>query len=517
MTTPFLSIAGHWTICAKPTNWSIQNGFPPARLSGWEIWILNCTTGVSAGDSRIPCWRFGFLSAKNKRLRISLIGLNSAWYHSNPALYYLRGSLRGLPFEVCLREFSIAEPLFDILTQIIRDRPDVASFSAYVWNSLDLRRLIPELKKLMPGLKVVLGGPEATNGDFGLAEGDFRVKGPGEGVFRRLAESGFELPGGTYEAPAPLLSELPFLYRRSDRPALQGRLVYYESSRGCPFRCAYCLSALDKRNEARFDPSLASDRRKLRSELDRLLELKPRTLKFVDRSFNAHPRLARLIWEHAIRQKQSCEFHFEIYPDLLTEEDLRILEKAPPGRIRFEVGVQTVNAAVSRACGRNSNWGKVKAALNALRERTAICVHADLLVGLPGEKYASVLRSLDELASTFPAEIQLGMLKILPGTPMQEIASQRRYLWQNDPPWQVLKTDALSFEQVARLQELAKILNLYWNKGEFTAQWQELISAGNRASSICLRLLKLHRQRGLTLHSVGKSTRADVFAELLSL
>lgn len=414
-----------------------------------------------------------------------------------------------------MREFTLTEPLFDILIQIVRDQPDVACFSAYIWNSGQLRELIPELRKLLPKLKIVLGGPEATDGDFGLGVDDFVVKGPGEGVFRQLAESGFELPGGIYEDPAPALRELPFPYRRTDKAALEGKLVYYASSRGCPFHCVYCLSALDRRNEARFDPTLASDRRKLRSELDRLLALRPRTLKFVDRSFNAHPRLARLIWSYAIRQTEACEYHFEIYPDLLTEEDLILLEKAPPGRIRFEVGVQTVNSAVSRTCGRNSNWGRVKAALNALRERTAICVHADLLVGLPGENYASVLHSLDELAATFPAEIQLGMLKILPDTPMRQIAGQRGYQWLEHPPWQVMSSDALSFAQVARLQELAKILNLYWNKGEFSAHWLQLLSTGHKASRICLRLLKLHHQQGLTLHSVAKSTRAEVFAALL--
>ena len=423
--------------------------------------------------------------------------------------------MRGLPYTVRLREFTLAEPLFDILTQIVRDQPDIACFSAYVWNSGELRRLLPELKKLLPELKIVLGGPDATHGDFGLSESDFVVKGPGEGVFRMLAESGLDLPGGVYEAPAPPLRELPFPYRNTDKAALQGKLVYYESSRGCPFRCAYCLSALDKRNEARFDPALATDRRKLYSELDHLLELKPRTLKFVDRSFNAHPQLAQLIWDYAIRQTEACEFHFEIYPDLLTEEDLQLLENAPPGRIRFEVGVQTVNSAVARSCGRNSNWQKAKAALNALRERTALCVHADLLVGLPGENYASVLRSLDELASTFPAEIQLGMLKILPDTPMLQIAGQRGYQWLDHPPWQVLKSDALSFDEVSRLQELAKIINLYWNKGEFSTNWQELLSTGHKASRICLRLLQLHHQKSLTLHSVAKSTRAEVFAALL--
>ncbi len=415
-----------------------------------------------------------------------------------------------------LLEFALSEPLFDILSQICREKPDIACFSAYIWNSGELRRLIPELKKLLPETKIVLGGPEANHGGFGLDEADFIVNGPGEGVFRGLAESGFELPGGVYEATAPPLRDLPFPYRRSDKAALQGKLVYYESSRGCPFRCVYCLSARDKRHEARFDPAVAADRRKLYAELDRLLELRPRTLKFVDRSFNAHPRLARLIWAYAIRPEADCEFHFEIYPDLLNEEDLRLLEKAPSGRIRFEVGVQTVNAAVVRACGRNSNWRKTKAALNALRERTRIRVHADLLVGLPGEKITSVRRSLDELASTLPAEIQLGMLKILPDTPMQNIAVQRGYQWLDHPPWQVLKSDALSFTQVARLQELAKLINLYWNKGEFRDSWLQLLSSGHKASRLFLELLKLHHREGLPLHSLAKTSRGGIFGELLN-
>jgi len=188
--------------------------------------------------------------------------LNSAWYHSNPALYYLRGSLRGLPFEVCLREFSIAEPLFDILTQIVHDRPDVASFSAYVWNSLDLRRLIPELKKLMPGLKVVLGGPEATNGDFGLAEGDFRVNGPGEGVFRRLAEYGFELPGGTYEARLRLLANCLFSTAAQTVPLCRAGLsimkVHGAAPSAAPIAFPLWINAMKRVSTPPWPPTAAS-------------------------------------------------------------------------------------------------------------------------------------------------------------------------------------------------------------------------------------------------------------------
>ncbi|NLW18521.1 MAG: DUF4080 domain-containing protein [Candidatus Cloacimonetes bacterium] len=400
------------------------------------------------------------------------------------------------------------------MTRIYREQPDLACFSAYVWNSSQVFELARELKKVLPGLKTVLGGPEAGRGEDFTESFDFIVKGPGEAAFRRLAEAGFSLPAGVYEKPAPPLKELPFPYRDADKGSLENKLVYYESARGCPYRCAYCLSALDNRNEARFDPDSDADRKKLYRELDALLALKPRTLKFVDRSFNAHPRLARLIWQHAIQSVADCEYHFEIYPELISEEDFQILEQALPERIRFEIGIQTVDAAVARACGRASNWPKAKSILNALHERTEICVHADLLAGLPGEKYASVLRGVDELASTFPAEIQLGMLKILPETPMLQIARERGYIWQSSPPWQVLATDALSFEQMAKLQELAKIINLYWNKGEFVQEWKSMLKAGEKASKLLLELLKQHHKLDLQLHSISKARRAELFATL---
>lgn len=442
---------------------------------------------------------------------ICLVALNSAWYQSNPALYYLREILRGLPYRVRLLEFTLEEVPESVLAAIFRSRPDILCFSAYIWNKSCLQQLLPELKKLLPQTRIMVGGPEALQSDWGLGAQDFVVNGPGEGVLRSLAEAGFLQPGGVYASAAPPLRELPFPYRRSDRSALAGKLVYYECSRGCPFRCVYCLSALDQRQEQRFDPSLSQDRRRLFRELDRLVALSPRTLKFVDRSFNTQPGLARLIWEYAICCGAPCEFHFEIFPDLLNPEDLLLLEKAPPGRIRFEIGVQTVNASVSKACRRPSNWLLVKPILRALRERTAICLHLDLLAGLPGEKIPSILHSLNEVASVFPHEIQLGMLKILPGTPMRDIALQRGYAWMDAPPYQILATDTLGFTQISRLQELARIVNLYWNKGEFSQEWQNLLASGQIAAPLFQKLLLYHHRHSLPLHSISRQKRSEVF------
>lgn len=448
--------------------------------------------------------------AATRRPRVCLIALNSAWYQSNLALYYLRNSLRGLPFSTRILEFTTSEPVTDVLKGIVLQKPDLLCFSAYIWNRDYLQHLLPELKKLLPRARMVLGGPEAGAGVFGLGADDYVVEGPGEGAFRKLAESGFDLPGGVYSEPAPPLQDIPFPYLAKDKPALRDKLVYYESSRGCPFHCVYCLSASDERNERRFDVSLPREVKKLYSELDRLVALQPRTIKFVDRSFNIHPRLAREIWQHAISYGSACEFHFEIYPDLLCEEDIRLLESAPAGRIRFETGIQTVNSAVSANCQRKSDWNKAKPMLQALRERTQVCLHADLLAGLPGETYRSLLHSLDELAECFPHEIQLGLLKILPHTPMQDIARQRAYSWMDQPPYQILSSDKLSFDQVARLYDLSRIINLYWNKQEFPSLWKGLLHSGHRASQLFLRLLGYHYRHGLQLHSISRQHRAEV-------
>lgn len=442
---------------------------------------------------------------------LCLVAVNSAWYQSNPALYWLRGSLRGLPWRVKIREFNLAEPRADILAALCRENPQAVGFSAYIWNSSYLRELIPELKLLLPQAKLVLGGPEAEACDYGLDSRDYVVSGPGEGVLRRLAESGFRLPGGLYSQPAPPLRELPFPYRGSDLAALSGKLLYYEASRGCPFHCVYCLSASDQRCEARFDPREPAGRRRLHRELDRLLALRPRTLKFVDRSFNSQPELARLIWSYALRSEAACEFHFEIYPDLLNEEDIDLLSRAPAGRIRFEIGIQSVSDAVCRRAGRPTRWRKTRPLLQALLERTPVRVHADLLAGLPGESYRSILRSVDELATLLPHEIQLGLLKILPHTPMQALARSRGYIWQPAPPYQILSTDQLSWSQVNRLQEYARALNLYWNKGEFAPQWREWLAAGRQASALLARLLALHHSQNQPLHSVSRQTRQDFF------
>jgi len=451
------------------------------------------------------------MAAASHRRRLCLVGLNSAWYQSNPVLYYLRGMIADLPYRIQILELTVNDLLLDSLRRICAAQPDILCFSVYIWNRLYLQSLIPELKKLLPHCRIVIGGPESETAEFGLDRFDYIIEGPGEKAFRELAEVEFEEGGLFIRKPNLHLRDIPFPYWNSDLPALKGKLVYYETSRGCPYSCVYCLSAEDRRNELRFDVDQPLQRAELFAELEALISLQLRTLKFIDRSFNVHSQLAQVIWEYVITSAAACEFHFEIYPDLLSEADLHILKAAPPGRIRFEIGIQTTNARISANCHRQTDWNKAREILTALRNRTQVILHTDLIAGLPGETYTSILNSINELAATFPHEIQLGILKVLPGTPMQEIAKQRGYLWQQEPPYQVLATDKLCFGQLCRLQDLARILNLYWNKGEFSDTWKKLLHS-HKATTILLKLLNYHQDRHLPLHSMAKHKREQVFA-----
>ena len=248
--------------------------------------------------------------------------------------------------------------------------------------------------------------------------------------------------------------------------------------------------------------------------MEAIIALQPRTVKFIDRSFNFCKTQAHWIWDYLIKAECACDFHFEIYPDLLTQADIDLLARAPEGRIRLEVGVQTTNDGINRNCGRQSSWQKTKAALIELKQRTRVRIHADLLAGLPGESFTSVTKSLDELCACHPDAIQLGFLKILPDTPMAEKASLLGYQWLDDPPYQVLATDRMSFSELGRLDEYAHLLGLYWNKQEFSTWWAELLQK-NSATAVLEQLRLLHQADAISLHSVSKADRHRMMQTLM--
>jgi radical SAM superfamily enzyme YgiQ (UPF0313 family) len=439
--------------------------------------------------------------------KILFAALNSSWSQSNLAQYYLREMIQDLDFCTVIKSYTCKEPLMQVTEDIYRQHADVICFSAYIWNRVYLQNLHKALTKILPQVTFVVGGPEAAA--FENHKSTIVVFGAGEAAFRKLAEEDFRYQDGSLRTATLPLSQIPFPYHEADRDLLSDHLIYYECYRGCPYHCAYCLSANDDRHEPRFDLKQKGEIKRLYQELDALSHLGPRTLKFIDRSFNVQRDLAHAIWKYAIESKAEHDFHFEIYPDLLCDEDLQILSKAPEARIRFEIGVQSINSEVLELCGRHSDWQQTKAGLLALKQRTMVRVHADLILGLPGEDYASVLRGLDDLCACEPAAVQLGTLKILPDTPMQEIAQDRNYRWLDFPPYQVLSSDALSFDEICLLDDFAHLLGLYWNKEEYPRIWHELLQ--KYPASIILSAIKdIHTRNDLPFHSISKQRRNRV-------
>lgn len=445
--------------------------------------------------------------------KILFFALNSSWSQSNLALKYLRGMIRGMDYELCEHSATLSEPFTHVLADIYALKPDVICLSAYIWNRVNLQRLARELGKVLPDAVIVVGGPEAYA--FEEIESCIIIKGAGEAAFYGLAESGFDPSFELTDIRHIPLSGIPFAYEEADLAELEDHLIYYECYRGCPYRCVYCLSATDERKELRFDISKPEEKERLIAELDALTALKPRTLKFIDRSFNIHKELAHLIWDYAIKSDAKFDFHFEIYPDLLSDDDIALLAQAPANRIRFEIGIQSVNEEVLARSGRKSDWQKSRHYLNELREKTKVRIHADLLVGLPGEDYQSIIHSLNELCKTRPAAVQLGMLKVLPDTPMKEIALERGYLWLDDPPYQILKSDALSYDEICYLDDLAHLLSLYWNKEEFAELWDELLEE-HSASKILETLMQLHKEQNRPYHSISRKRREENMQEAKS-
>lgn len=447
--------------------------------------------------------------------KVLMLAVNSSWSHSNPAFYYLRAMLRGLPYHATILEFTTKDHLSDVLQTAHSQQAQIVCLSAYIWNRMFLQQLLPALKQLLPEAVFVVGGPEAENLKTFLTAGDYLIIGQGEAKYKALAESGFSLSQEELvKVPELPLAELPFPYDASDLPALQGKLIYYELYRGCPYGCIYCLSARDRRKELRFDPNDPSDLNAMFAELSKLVALQPKTLKFVDRSFNLNKALAHRVWEFFIANPVPCEAHFEIYPDLLDEADLQLLERVKPATFRFEIGIQTIHPEVAMACGRSSNWQKAREMLIQLKQRTRVRLHTDLLVGLPGENYDAIIDSLNQLCVCLPDAVQLGILKILPDTPMLDVARDRGYKWLDHPPYTVLQTDALSYPELCRLEDYARLLNLYWNKEEHYESWKTLLQI-NSADVMLNELREMHIRLGYELHSLAKAKREAVMKELL--
>jgi len=421
-------------------------------------------------------------------MKLLLATLLSKYIHSSLALPTIAAACSKVPgLEIVIREHTVNERPADILRALTSEDADVAAFSCYIWNIEQTLKLSAEMKLLNPGLFIIFGGPEASYGSHDLMAAhphiDAIVHGEGEDTMAEMmqlivASSGVAIPDDR-------LSELPGISFRSDdeiisTPArlntgsldsspspfatgladLSKPLVYIETSRGCPFSCAFCLSSIENGVRTFSFPRIEQD-------LEILMEHRVETIKFVDRTFNYDAERADRIWKFILAHNRKSRFHFEIAADLLTDENLALLKGVPDNTFRFEIGVQSIAAETLDIVGRLSDLEHLFANVERLKEETGITIHLDLVAGLPGEDFDGFVRSLERLIAAKPHHIQVEPLKLLKGTFMRKIARDRGYTFSPFPPYRILNTPWLTFSDVCRIEDCSEALEEIYNSGRF--------------------------------------------------
>lgn len=465
-------------------------------------------------------------------MKFLLVGINAKYIHSNPAVYSLKAYAgEGYEKEIEIAEYTINNRLEEVLSGIYERCPDVAAFSCYIWNWNFVQELTEELHKIKPQLPIWLGGPEVSFD----AEEILRVCpwitgimiGEGEETFRELLDyyKGGDSKEGSIglediqgivcrignrilrtEERAPMdMNRLPFLYR--DRENFENRIIYYESSRGCPFRCSYCLSAIDK--SVRF-----RDMDTVKRELQFFLDEAVAQVKFVDRTFNCSHSHAMEIWEYIHRHDNGItNFHFEIAAEKLDEEEINLLEKMRPGLVQLEIGVQSANPETLSEINRQADMGRLEKIVNSIRKGGNVHLHLDLIAGLPFEGYESFGKSFDVVYSMKPEQLQLGFLKVLKGSPMHERAQGYGIKYTSRPPYEVLCTSWLSFEEICRLKRIEEVVELYYNSNQFTHTLPVLEKSFDGAFAMFEKLAEYYKEKGYFTNNPSRVYRYEVLLE----
>lgn len=421
-------------------------------------------------------------------MKILLVGINSKYIHTNIALRSLRKFTEDLDYECSIREFTINQGIRHILEGIIAERPHLVGFSTYIWNIEYVERLSVMIKHIDKNIKIFYGGPEVSydsTGHLGSLVGDFILRGEGEITYRAFvealidkayngkdieeaaADARYDIPGLTYRAGGEViraedrkkmdLEELPFPYGEEEE--LEDKVAYTEGSRGCPYFCKYCLSASER--DLRFVRY-----EKIVENIGRLMGMDAKLIKFIDRTFNIHPDAGR-IWAYIIGLDTDVTFHFEISPNLIRREHLDILRQAPPGRIQFEIGIQSTDEVVLDHIDRLIGFGEVKDILKEVLSLKNIHQHLDLIAGLPMDTMDTFRRSFNEVFALKPDMLQLGFLKIIKGTPMAREVGRYGMVYSPYSPYEILRTDTMDFDDLTRLKQAEHVLDKYHNSGKF--------------------------------------------------
>ena len=401
---------------------------------------------------------------------IVLTTLNAKFIHAAFGLRYLFANLGELQPRAVIAEFDINLRPLDIAEALLAREPKIIGFGIYIWNVGEAAEVISAIKRIRPEIKIILGGPEVsyeTEGQKIVELADHVITGEADLKFAEMCRELLvavrkDLPK-IIAAEPPELSHLALPYELYSDADLAHRIVYVEASRGCPFTCEFCLSSLDiPVRQVPLDQFLAA--------MQRLLDRGLKQFKFVDRTFNLHIATSKAILEFFLaRHQPGMFFHFELVPDRLPEELREVITKFPPGSLQFEVGIQTFNPEVGSLISRRQNYARLADNFNFLRKEISVHIHADLIVGLPGETLESFAAGFDKLIALGPQEIQVGILKRLRGTPIIRHDSEWQMIYNAHPPYEILQNKLLDFAIMQRLRRFAKYWDLVGNSGNFIA------------------------------------------------
>lgn len=462
-------------------------------------------------------------------MRTLLTTLHSKYIHASLSLPYLAAYCGEGCGELLIREFTIHEPKEQVLAALLAEQPEVVAFSVYLWNRREILELADALATAQPEIRIVLGGPEVSFSGaelFAAAPGvTALVRGEGEEPLRRLltAWAAGEEPGaiprvtlrsadglivGPDSPPLPDLDAIPSPFA-SGLVELSRGLVYYETSRGCPYSCAFCMSALDATVRSF---SLA----RIQADLGLLMAAEVPQIKLVDRTFNYDPQRARAIWAFILEHNRSSHFHFEIGAHLLDAADLALLATVPADTFQFEIGVQSTLPATLAAIGRRADLERLEANVRQLRTLGNIHLHLDLIFGLPEEGYDAFLTSLDRVANLAPHHLQIEPVKLLPGAPLRLDAPALGLAFDPHPPYAVLTTPLLDFAALERLRGIGRLLDLTYNSGKFTGFLAGLASVYGSLSAGLEALQGFWQQRGLFRHPLGQREIFERVAEFVN-
>ncbi len=399
---------------------------------------------------------------------IILTTLNSSYAHSSFGLRYLYANLNELQERAQILEFTIARSLRDIAESLLSHSPKIIGIGVYIWNADESLELVSLLKKISPKTIVVIGGPEVSHeaeSNKICQIADFTIKGEGDFLFYEFCKKfleGGQLPESKFISGAlPDIKSIQSPYAHYSDDDIKNRVIYVEVSRGCPYRCEYCLSSLDKSVRSFDVPNFLRD-------MQELLDRGSRQFKFIDRTFNLSPTTCIEILQFFLdRIELGLFLHFEMVPDRLPIEIRDIIKKFPAGSLQFEIGIQTWNPEIAKLVSRRNDYEKVKDNFKFLSSETGVHTHADLIVGLPGEDIHSFGKGFDALSAVAPDEIQVGILKRLKGAPIARHDAAWEMIYADQPPFQILSTKNMDFLTLQKMNRFAKYWDLYANSGNF--------------------------------------------------